>query len=51
MKLFYEISVNKSVLTYFKDVFLAGRLDGCPAFFSTIVALLKTSCYHVTIIS
>lgn len=33
MKLFCDKSVNKGVLTYFKDVFLAGRLNGCPAFF------------------
>ena len=33
MKLFFQKNVNKGVLTYFKDVFLAGRLKSCPAFF------------------
>ena len=35
MKLFFAKSVNKGVLTYFKDVFLAGDSEGCPAFFVT----------------
>ena len=33
MKLFSDCYVNIGVLTYFKDVFLAGRLISCPAFF------------------
>ncbi len=33
MKLFFHNCVNIGVLTYFKDVFLAGRLMSGPAFF------------------
>lgn len=32
MKLFCEKGVNNSVLTYFKDVFLAGPSEESPAF-------------------
>ena len=39
MKLFLRNNVNKGVLTYFKDVFLAGRLNSCPAFFNEHVLL------------
>lgn len=41
MKLFYEISVNKSVLTYFKDVFLAGPSIESPAFFIVDLSFLS----------
>ena len=40
MKLFFQKNVNKGVLTYFKDVFLAGRLKSCPAFFCGRTATL-----------
>ncbi len=33
MKLFFRNSVNKGVLTYFKDVFLAGRHEWWSRFF------------------
>lgn len=39
MKLFFVKSVNKGVLTYFKDVFLAGQLRRWSRFF--FVVLLK----------
>lgn len=36
MKLFFEKSVNIGVLTYFKDVFLAGQLRRWSRFFCAL---------------